>query len=61
MSLNIILLAIDFQNFLKSLPYAGLGMLGIFIVIGVIILVMTIMGHIESKMEQKKQNNNKQE
>ena len=39
---------------LEALPYMGFGMLGIFIVMGVIILIMTLMGKIESSIEKKK-------
>ena len=50
------LLAVVFnpQGFFEALPYMGLGMLGIFIVMGVIILIMTFMGKIEAYFEKKK-------
>ena len=52
--LNLLLLTIDFQNFINSLPYVGLGMLGVFIVIGTIILIMTAMIKIENKVKENK-------
>ncbi len=56
MFLNSLLsVAFNPKGFLEALPYMGFGMLGIFIVMGVIILVMTIMGKIESAIEKKKQ------
>ncbi len=40
---------IDFGAFLNSLPIMGWGMLGIFIVIVVIILIMTLLNKFASK------------
>ncbi len=57
--INLLALEIDIQRFLKSLPYVGYGMLGIFIVIGIIILIMTGMGFIENKIIDKKQEKSK--
>ncbi len=54
--INALLIAIDVQNFINSLPYVGLGMLGVFIVIGAIILIMTAMIKIENKVIQNKKN-----
>ena len=54
MFLNALLIAVDVNNFFNALPYMGLGMLGVFLVIGVIIVIMTIMGKIESAIEKKK-------
>ena len=51
---NLLAFEINFENFIKSLPYVGYGMLGIFIVMGVIILIMTFMGKIEAYFEKKK-------
>ena len=48
-------------GFLEALPYMCFGMLGIFIVMGVIILIMTAIGKIEQNIQNKKaekQNNN---
>ena len=42
------------SRFFEALPYMGFGMLGIFIVMGVIILIMTFMGKIEAYFEKKK-------
>ena len=36
-------------NFIKNLPYMGIGMLGIFIVIGVIILLTVFLNNVTSK------------
>ena len=50
------LLAIEFnvERFISSLPYVGIGMLGIFIVIGIIIIAtMTLIG-IENKIKASK-------
>ena len=52
---NLLAFEINFENFIKSLPYVGYGMLGIFIVIGIIILIMTGMGFVENKIVTKKQ------
>ncbi len=58
MFLNTLLSTIELvfnpARFLEALPYMGLGMLGIFIVMGVIILIMTFMGKIEGYFEKKK-------
>ena len=54
---NLLAIEISVQNFIKSLPYVGYGMLGIFIVIGIIILIMTGMIYIENKIASKKQEN----
>ena len=42
------------SRFFEALPYMGFGMLGIFIVMGVIILIMTFMGKVEAYFEKKK-------
>ncbi len=54
---NLLALEINFQRFLESLPYVGYGMLGIFLVIGVIILVMTLMIKVENSIKAKKEQN----
>ncbi len=58
MFLNTLLSTIELvfnpSRFFEALPYMGLGMLGIFIVMGVIILIMTAMGKIENYFEKKK-------
>ena len=52
--LSTIKLVFNPSKFFEALPYMGLGMLGIFIVMGVIILIMTAMGKIEQNIEKKK-------
>ena len=52
--LSAIKLVFNPSRFFEALPYMGLGMLGIFIVMGVIILIMTAMGKIEQSIEKKK-------
>ena len=47
-------LVFNLSRFLEALPYMGYGMLGIFIVMGVIILIMTFMGKVEAYFEKKK-------
>lgn len=42
------------EQFIPSLKYMWQGMLCIFVVIGVIILSVYLMGHISSKAEEKK-------
>ena len=37
---------ININNLFETLPYMGTGMLGIFIVIGIIILVVTILNKV---------------
>ena len=58
MFLNTLLSTIELvfnpARFLEALPYMLYGMLGIFIVMGVIILIMTLMGKIEAFAEKKK-------
>ena len=58
MFLNTILATIQLvfnpARLLEALPYMGFGMLGIFIVMGVIILIMTVMGKIEATIEKRK-------
>ena len=58
MFLNTLLSTIELvfnpSRLLESLPYMLYGMLGIFIVMGVIILIMTLMGKIEAYVEKKK-------
>lgn len=41
------------MNFVKNLEYMGMGMLGIFIVIGVIILIITLFNKITSPKKNK--------
>ena len=43
------------EQFIPSLKYMWQGMLCIFVVIGVIILSVYLMGHISSKAEERKQ------
>ncbi len=54
---NILALEFNVQRFLGSLPYVCYGMLGIFLVIGVIILVMTLMIKVENSIKAKKEQN----
>ena len=49
------------SRFFEALPYMGLGMLGIFIVMGVIILIMTFMGKVEAYFEKKNSEKSNQE
>ena len=50
------LLAIEFnlERFVSSLPYVGIGMLGIFIVIGIIIIATMALIGIENKIKASK-------
>lgn len=50
------LLAIEFnvERFISSLPYVGIGMLGIFIVIGIIIIATMALIGIENKIKASK-------
>ena len=61
MLLNLLAIKIDVQNFLDSLPYAGIGMIGIFIVIGVIIIATITLGAIENKIKESKAKKQEQE
>lgn len=45
---------VDFNRFLESLPYFGYGLLGVFIVIGVIILATMALIGIENKIKASK-------
>ncbi|MBO5883497.1 MAG: hypothetical protein J6Q78_03745 [Clostridia bacterium] len=49
---------IDINRFLASLKYMGLGMLGIFIVMGVIILSVLGLGSLTAKKKKKEENEN---
>jgi hypothetical protein len=49
---------IDINRFLASLKYMGLGMLGIFIVMGVIILSVLGLGCLTAKKKKKEENEN---
>ena len=49
---------IDIGRFLESLKYMGLGMLGIFIVMGVIILSVLGLGKITAKKKKTEENEN---
>ena len=40
---------INWMNFVDNLYYMGVGMLGIFLVIGVIILITVLLNHITKK------------
>ena len=42
---------INFDNFVKNLPYMGKGMLGILIVMGVIILVTALLNKVFSEKD----------
>lgn len=46
-------MTIDFEAFLASLPYMGKGMLGIFIVTGVIVGLVSIFNAIPEKKEKE--------
>ena len=58
---NLLALEVNFTRFIESLPYVAFGMLGIFIVIGVIILVMTGMVAVENKIKENKAKKQEQE
>lgn len=47
-------ISIDFNRFLESLPYFLYGMIGVFIVIGVIILATMALIGIENKIKASK-------
>ena len=49
---------IDINRFLASLKYMGLGMLGIFIVMGVIIISVLGLGSLTAKKKKKEENEN---
>lgn len=51
---NLLAVEISVQRFLESLPYVGYGMLGIFIVIGVIMLATMALIAVENKIKAKK-------
>ncbi len=51
---NLLAVEINLQRFLESLPYVGYGMLGIFIVIGVIMLATITLIAVENKIKAKK-------
>ena len=45
--------AIDFNGFLASLPYMGKGMLGIFVVTGVIVLFVNALNNLPEKKDKE--------
>ncbi|MBO5926435.1 MAG: hypothetical protein J6Q38_02610 [Clostridia bacterium] len=47
-------ISIDFNRFISSLPYVGYGMLGIFMVIGVIMIATILLIAVENKIKAKK-------
>lgn len=47
------LLNFDAGQFVKNLPYLGKGMLGIFVVIGLIIAVTALLNTITNKLNKK--------
>ena len=51
---NILAIEINIERFLKSLPYVGYGMLGIFIIIGVIMLTTIALIAVENKIKENK-------
>ena len=44
----------DLMNFVNNLPYMGKGMLGIFVVMGVIILSIVVLGRIFGRAPKMK-------
>ena len=44
----------DLMNFVNNLPYMGKGMLGIFVVMGVIILSIVVLGRIFGRTPKSK-------
>ncbi len=51
---NLLAIEINVARFVESLPYVGYGMLGIFIVIGVIILATIGLIAVENKIKASK-------
>ncbi len=45
--------ALDFDAFLASLPYMGKGMLGIFVVTGVIVLFVNALNNLPEKKDKE--------
>lgn len=45
------------ENFLKALEFTGKGMLGIFIVIGVIVLSIVVLNKVTSRKSNKQEDN----
>ena len=58
---NLLAVELNVQRFIESLPYMGYGMLGIFIVIGVIMLatmaLIAVENKIKAKQKEKESNN----
>ncbi len=44
------------MNFIENLKYMGLGMLGIFIVIGVIVILTMVLNSVTAKSDEDKPN-----
>ena len=61
MLFNLLAIEINVERFISSLPYVGIGMLGIFIVIGVIILATMALIGIENKIKENKAKKQEQE
>ncbi|MBR2377351.1 MAG: hypothetical protein IKA85_06270 [Clostridia bacterium] len=54
MLFNLLAIEINVERFVSSLPYVGIGMLGIFIVIGIIIIATMALIAIENKIKASK-------
>ncbi len=57
---SLLALEFNFDRFLKSFLYMGKGMLGIFIVIGIIVVGISLLNKLSSR-EKKNNNDNNQE
>lgn len=57
---SLLALEFNFDRFLKSFQYMGKGMLGIFIVIGIIVVGISLLNKLSSR-EKKNNNDNNQE
>ena len=58
--LNTLLLEVNVDRFLKSFVYMGKGMLGIFIVIGVLVLGITALNKLSSRPKKKDEDNSQE-
>ena len=54
MLFNLLAIEINVERFISSLPYVGIGMLGIFIVIGIIIIATMALIAVENKIKAGK-------
>ena len=54
---SLLAIEVNFERFLSSFEYMGKGMLGIFIVIGILVACVTLLNKLTSREKNNKENN----